>query len=57
MTNIITKETTYGNQQVYMIHILCTQFQNSKGDFVLKKTVLNLRLKDLWYTKIKPSQI
>ena len=30
---------------------------NSKGDFVLKKKVLNVCFKDFWYTKIKLSQI
>ena len=30
---------------------------NSKDDFGQKKTVLNVLFKDLWYTKINPTQI
>ena len=32
-------------------------FVSSKGDFVPKKTVLNVRFKDFWFKKINLTQI
>ena len=43
----------------YKITFVNSQYEkrNSKGDFVLKKPVRNVRFKDFWYTKINLTQI